>query len=61
VFPVLGALISIALLVDTALDDASVFLRAAILLAVAAALWVVNRLVVGPPADGLDAERLRAG
>jgi basic amino acid/polyamine antiporter, APA family len=44
VFPVLGALVSIALLVDTALDDASVFLRAAILLAVGAALWFVNRL-----------------
>ena len=47
VFPVLGAVISVALLVDTALDDASVFLRAAILLAVGAALWVVNRLVAG--------------
>ena len=61
VFPVLGALISVALLVDTALDDASVLLRAAILLAVGAALWVVNRLVAGPPDDGLDADRLRAG
>jgi APA family basic amino acid/polyamine antiporter len=39
-----GALASVALLIDTALDDASVFLRAAILLAVGAALWVVNRL-----------------
>ena len=44
IFPVLGALASVALLVDTALDDASVFLRAAILLAVGTALWVVNRL-----------------
>jgi basic amino acid/polyamine antiporter, APA family len=61
VFPVLGALISVALLVDTALDDASVFLRAVILLAVGAALWVVNRLVAGPPEADLDAERLQAG
>jgi basic amino acid/polyamine antiporter, APA family len=61
VFPVLGALISVALLVATALDDASVFLRAAILLAVGAALWVVNRLAAGPPEADLDAERLRAG
>ena len=61
VFPVLGALISVALLVDTALDDASVFLRAAILLVVGAGLWVVNRLVAGPPDAELDAEGLRAG
>jgi basic amino acid/polyamine antiporter, APA family len=58
VFPVLGALISVALLVDTALDDASVFLRAALLLAVGAALWVVNRLATGPP-EQIEAERLR--
>ena len=58
VLPVLGALISVALLVDTALDDASVFLRAAILLAVGAALWVVNRLVAGP-AEEVEVERLR--
>jgi basic amino acid/polyamine antiporter, APA family len=61
VFPVLGALISVALLVDTALDDAAVLLRALILLAVGAVLWLVNRLVAGPPEDGLEAERLRAG
>ena len=61
VFPVLGALIAVALLIDTALDDAAVLLRALILLAVGAALWVVNRLVAGPPEEGLDAERLRAG
>jgi hypothetical protein len=61
IFPILGALISVALLVDTALHDASVFLRAAILLAVGAALWVANRLVGGPPEAALDAERLRAG
>jgi basic amino acid/polyamine antiporter, APA family len=58
VFPVLGALISAALLVDTALDDASVFLRAGILLAVGAALWVLNRLVAGPP-EQVEVERLR--
>jgi amino acid transporter len=58
VFPVLGALISVALLVDTALDDASVFLRAVLLLAVGVALWVVNRLATGPP-EQIEAERLR--
>ena len=58
VFPVLGALISVALLVDTALDDASVFLRAVLLLAVGAALWVVNRLATGPH-EQIEAERLR--
>jgi basic amino acid/polyamine antiporter, APA family len=58
VFPVLGALILVALLVDTALDDASVFVRAAILLAVGVALWVVNRLVAGPPEE-VEVGRLR--
>ena len=57
VFPVLGALVSIALLADTALDDAGVFARAGILLAVGAALWLVNRLLAGPPED-LEVERL---
>ena len=46
---------------DAGDDDAAVFLRAAILLAVGAALWLVNRLVDGPPEEGLDAERLQAG
>jgi amino acid transporter len=61
VFPVLGALVSVALLVDTALDDASVFLRAVLLLAVGA-LLVVNRLLAGPPEAELEADGLlRAG
>jgi amino acid transporter len=59
VFPVLGALVSVALLVDTALDDATVFLRAAILLAVGAGLWLLHRLLAGPPEVDLDAEGLR--
>jgi basic amino acid/polyamine antiporter, APA family len=58
VFPVLGAVVSLALLVDTVLDDASVFLRAALLLAVGAGLWLVNRLVDGPHED-LEVESLR--
>ena len=57
VFPVLGALVSIALLVDSALDDAGVFARAGILLAVGAALCFVNRLLAGLPED-LEVERL---
>ena len=60
-FPVLGAAVSLALLVDTALDDLSVFLRAALLLVAGAALWLVNRLVAGPPEQDLEVERLRAG
>jgi hypothetical protein len=55
-------LVSVALLVDTALDDASVFLRAVLLLAVGALLWVVNRLLAGPPEAELEADGLlRAG
>jgi basic amino acid/polyamine antiporter, APA family len=42
--PVLGAIVCVALIVDTALDDIATFGRAAALLAVGAALWVVNRL-----------------
>lgn len=59
VFPILGALVSVALILDTALDDLSTFLRAALLLAVGAVLWAVNRLVDGPhrevEGDGLAA------
>jgi APA family basic amino acid/polyamine antiporter len=43
-FPVLGAIVSIGLIVDTALDDVATFGRAAALLALGALLWVVNRL-----------------
>ena len=45
------------LLVDTALDDFSLVLRALILLAVGVVLWAINRLVDGPP-ENVDAERL---
>jgi hypothetical protein len=41
---VLGALVSIGLIADTAFDDIATFGRAAALLALGALLWVVNRL-----------------
>jgi len=44
IFPVLGALVSVALIVDTALDDIATFGRAALLIAVGVLLWFVNRL-----------------
>lgn len=44
VFPGLGAIVSIGLIADTALDDIGTFGRAAALLAVGAVLWFVNRL-----------------
>jgi APA family basic amino acid/polyamine antiporter len=44
VFPVLGAIVAIALIVDTAFDDLTTFGRAAALLALGALLWFVNRL-----------------
>ena len=44
VFPVLGAIVSIGLIADTAFDDIGTFGRAAALLAVGALLWVVNRV-----------------
>jgi APA family basic amino acid/polyamine antiporter len=43
-FPVLGAIVSIGLIADTAFDDLATFGRAAALLAVGAVLWVVNRV-----------------
>jgi basic amino acid/polyamine antiporter, APA family len=43
IFPVLGSLVSIGLIVDTALDDLATFGRAAALLALGALLWLVNR------------------
>jgi basic amino acid/polyamine antiporter, APA family len=58
VFPVLGAIVSVALIVDTALDDLATFARAGVLLAVGVVLWVVNRLAEGPPPD-VEAERLQ--
>ncbi len=58
VLPVLGALVSVALIVDTATDDLEVFARAGLLLLLlGAVLWVVNRLVTGP-ADEVDPEVL---
>jgi len=44
--PALGAVVSVALLADTLIDDPSVGVRAALLLAGGAALYLVNRLVV---------------
>jgi amino acid transporter len=58
VFPVLGAIVSVALIVDTALDDLAVFARAAILLVIGVVLWFVNRVLAGPPED-VQAEGLR--
>lgn len=49
---------SVALIVDTALDDLSTFARAGGLVALGAVLWLVNRLVEGPH-DEVEAERLR--
>jgi APA family basic amino acid/polyamine antiporter len=48
----------LGLIVDTASDDAATFARAGILLAVGVALWLVNRLLAGPP-EPMEAERLR--
>ena len=58
VFPVLGAVVSVALILDTALDDPSTFARAGGLVALGAVLWLVNRLVEGPH-DEVEADRLR--
>ena len=58
VLPVLGALVSLALIVDTATDDSEVFVRAGLLLLLGAVLWVVNRLLTGP-VDEVDPEVLR--
>lgn len=51
VLPVLGALVCVALIVDTATDDLEVFVRAGLLLALGALLWGVNRLITGPVED----------
>jgi basic amino acid/polyamine antiporter, APA family len=40
-------------------NDAAIFVRAAILVGIGLALWVVNRLVVGKP-ERVDAEKLQA-
>ena len=46
VFPVIGAIVSIALIVDTALDDAASFARAGLMLGVGVLLWLVNRQAI---------------
>jgi amino acid transporter len=43
VFPVLGALVSVALIVDTATEDLAVFGRAALLIGAGVVLWALNR------------------
>jgi APA family basic amino acid/polyamine antiporter len=48
IFPVLGAVVSVLLIVDKLSDDATVGLRAGLLLALGAVLWLVNRVVSGP-------------
>lgn len=45
--PVLGAIVSVLLIVDTLSDDATVGLRATLLLGLGVLLWIVNRLVLG--------------
>lgn len=57
VFPVLGAIVSIALIVDTALSDIGTFARAGLLLVVGVALWGLNRIIEGPHQE-VDPERL---
>ena len=57
VFPVLGGIVAVALIADTALDDFSTVLRAGALILLGALLWVVNRLVEGPH-DQVEADRL---
>ena len=58
VLPVLGSVVAVALLVDTASDDPAVLLRAGLLLVLGAFLWLVHRLVAGPREE-IEAERLR--
>lgn len=45
--PLLGAVVSLALIAHTLVDDPAVGARAGLLLALGVALWVVNRLVLG--------------
>ena len=48
ILPVLGAIVSLVLIYDKLADDATVGLRAGLLLALGAVLWLVNRVVSGP-------------
>jgi amino acid transporter len=57
ILPILGFVVSVALLVDKADDDAKVFVRAGILLAVGVGLWLLNRLISGP-VESIDPEEL---
>ncbi len=57
VLPVLGALVSVGLIIDTALDDGAVFARAGLLILLGVALWIVNRLA-GSGRGEVDAEGL---
>ncbi len=52
VLPVLGAAVSLLLIVDKLSDDATVGLRAGLLLALGVALWVVNRLILERTGEG---------
>jgi APA family basic amino acid/polyamine antiporter len=56
-FPVLGALSCLGLIVQKLFDDTVIFAYAGGLLAFGLLLWLVNRVVAGPP-DELDAEGL---
>jgi amino acid transporter len=47
ILPVLGAVVSLVLIYDKLADDATVGLRAGLLLVLGAVLWLVNRLVFG--------------
>jgi basic amino acid/polyamine antiporter, APA family len=58
IFPVIGALVSLWLILHTALDDISTFARAGGLVALGAVLWLVNRLVEGPHEE-VEPEGLR--
>jgi basic amino acid/polyamine antiporter, APA family len=58
IFPVLGAIVSLWLILHTALDDISTFARAGGLVALGAVLWLVNRLVEGPHEE-VEPEGLR--
>ena len=53
----LGGAVALYLLYDKFTDDSEVFLRAALLLALGAVLWAVNRLITGPP-DPINVEEL---
>ena len=48
ILPVLGALVSLVLIYDKLADDATVGLRAGLLLALGAVLWLINRVLSGP-------------